>query len=549
MAFKISIGVAVLMIVLLVYCISLVVWIVTLETGKRSVNDLADRLRSEVAVSLRKRISDTLDQAESITRTNALMLKNGAYQIPDRADPRGPETDHFLEAFRAQLYGGLFVTTVSMTDWRGNLFGVYNNADFTFAGMWEQYANASGVPILLDYETYPMGHPLEGQKRSFIGATPDYNSSQQVWYTVVNFSDPHGNAWTPMYTMGNIGEVTSMISQSNIAFRADGSLVGAVTIDMATGFVSEILSSITAGGMFSFAVDVLPTNGVILGSSTRDVIMRCDDPSTELVLCPADRQIFLNPLESGSQEAVEISNAILQRYGSWPNVPAALFKSGENLIAIEEVNKNLLSWRVIIAVPESSFLEQTKSNTNVMITVQVICGVCQVALCIIFSIRVRQPLRKLVHQIQYLQRFDIDGMEEDESESLLSEVSRLQKGHKALRSSMGRVKSFIPQSLLAELKAEDDDDDDDIGDGGNTDVNEGEISEVSKGGLSSANRRQIDNVSERSGRSARSARSSRSTHSKASNQSYALVAPLPVQSAIQKKNISVLTSAASTPTP
>eukprot|EP00756_Hemistasia_phaeocysticola_P007594 Hpha_TRINITY_DN14328_c0_g4::TRINITY_DN14328_c0_g4_i2::g.87229::m.87229 len=124
---SISVGGAVFCIVLTVYVISLVVWIVTLKVGEEAVDSLADRLRWEVAHSTQRRVSDALDRAETITRTNALMFKTGAFVHPDRLDPRGNETNHFLRAFRAQMYGGLFVTTVSMTDRHGNLFGVYND--------------------------------------------------------------------------------------------------------------------------------------------------------------------------------------------------------------------------------------------------------------------------------------------------------------------------------------------------------------------------------------------------------------------------------------
>eukprot|EP00756_Hemistasia_phaeocysticola_P007593 Hpha_TRINITY_DN14328_c0_g4::TRINITY_DN14328_c0_g4_i1::g.87226::m.87226 len=183
-----------------------------------------------------------------------------------------------------------------------------------------------------------MGHPREGEKKALIGTTTNYNTSEDIWYTVVNFTKPNGNAWTPMYVMSNEGQVISMISQSHAAFRPDGSIVGVATIDLATGFVSEILSSLTDSSMFSFGVDVLPTNGVLLGSSSRDSISKCKDPTiTDITLCPASSQDFVSPVESANPRLTAIAAAIVGRYGSWPAVPESLFTHGGDLIAIESV--------------------------------------------------------------------------------------------------------------------------------------------------------------------------------------------------------------------
>eukprot|EP00756_Hemistasia_phaeocysticola_P007590 Hpha_TRINITY_DN14328_c0_g1::TRINITY_DN14328_c0_g1_i1::g.87198::m.87198 len=459
MRFSISVGAAVFGIVLIVYVISLVVWIVTLKVGEEAVDDLADRLRWEVAHSTQRRVSDALDQAETLTRTNALMFKTGAFVHPDRLDPRGKETDHFLRAFRAQMYGSLFVTTVSMTDRHGNLFGVYNDASFRFAGMWEQYyANATAGNVLLDYETYPMGHPREGEKKALIGTTLNYNTSEDIWYTVVNFTQPNGNAWTPMYVMSNEGQVISMISQSHAAFRADGSIVGVATIDLATGFVSEILSSMTDSSMFSFGVDVLPTNGVLLGSSSRDSISKCTDPTiTDISLCPPSSQDFVSPVESANGRLTAIAAAIVRRYGSWPAVPESLFKHGGDLIAIEPVQKNLLSWRIIIAVPEDSFLGKTRRSTVAMIIVQACCGVLQIALCALFALEIRRPLQQLVVQVGHLQRFHTEETHEMDTMgkgSILTEIERLQRGHKVLHMNLKAYKPYLPQYVLADGEEE-----------------------------------------------------------------------------------------------
>ena len=242
-----------------VYLVGLGVWIATLSVGRDNVQDIARSLSVSIAQQLKSSMLADLTNAETITRTNARIFLAGTWVHPNRDDPRGPEVEYFLQAMRNQLYGSKRVTTVSMTDYRGNLFGVYNNYDYTFAGRWDSYVdttNRTREVVLLDYETAGDGKPKEGTKLSLIGETRPYNSSEQIWYTVCDPSDPNSNAWTPLYNMGNIGVVTTMMSHSYVAFRPDGSLIGVVSIDMAIGFVNALLVGLPKG-VNVFAVDVL----------------------------------------------------------------------------------------------------------------------------------------------------------------------------------------------------------------------------------------------------------------------------------------------------
>ncbi len=461
MPLKIPIGVAIGMIVGVVYFISLAVWIATLQTSMNSASDLASRLRTEVAGSLLSRIEERVRTAETITRTNALQFKNGAWIHPDRPDPRGPEVDHFLTAFRGILYGGKFVTTVSMTDYRGNLFGVYNNFDFTFAGMWEQAAdNVTGLPVLWDYETYGFGDPREGQKKQLVAETNPYNSSEQIWYTVCNFSDPNSDAWTPMYTMGTVGTVFAMVSHSHVAFRPDGSVIGVVTIDMTTGFIGSILSTYTSKTMFSFVVDATLYDGlgVFLGSSRNEPIMKCNDPAIKLEDCVSVNQTFKLPMDSADPIVLQYDRALRGMYGGWDVMPDLETKYGTDLVSVTSVIRNKFQWRIVLIVPQDSYLGSVITNRNAMIGVQVACFVITVIICLLFAAAVRAPLKSVIESMEDLQCF-ITDTELAVADSMLLEVAQMQQSNLALRSAMTKAKSFVPQSLLAELRGELNDDD------------------------------------------------------------------------------------------
>jgi class 3 adenylate cyclase len=541
MPLKIPIGVAIGMIVGVVYFISLAVWIATLQTSMDSASDLASRLRTEVAGSLLSRIEERVRTAETITRTNALQFKNGAWIHPDRPDPRGPEVDHFLTAFRGILYGGKFVTTVSMTDYRGNLFGVYNNFDFTFAGMWEQAAdNVTGLPVLWDYETYGFGDPREGQKKQLVAETNPYNSSEQVWYTVCNFSDPNSGAWTPMYTMGTVGTVTAMLSQSHVAFRPDGSLIGVVSIDMATGFIGSILSTYTSKTMFSFVVDATLNDGlgVFLGSSRNEVIMKCNDPAIKLEDCVSVNQTVKLPMDSSDLTVLQYDEALRGMYGGWDAMPDLETAYGTDLVSVASVVRNKLQWRIILIVPQASYLGSVLSNRNGMIGVQVACFVVTVIICILFAAAVRAPLKCVIESMEDLQCF-ITDTDLAVADSMLLEVAQMQQSNLALRSAMTKAKSFVPQSLLAELRGELNDDEEE---GGAAQDSGTRASSLPKPGENYVTKlphgRQSRAPSQQLGQSDRFSEVSRSSRRSAASSSRAK--PIVGDIAMSKKRISVL---------
>ena len=432
-----------------VYLVGLGVWIATLYVGRDNVQDIARSFSVSIAQQLKSSMLADLMTAETITRTNARIFRTGAWIHPDRDDPRGPEVEYFLQVMRQQLYGSKRVTTVCVTDYRGNLIGVYNNHDYTFAGRWDSYVdttNGTRVGVLLDYETAGDGKPNEGTKLRLIGETRPYNSSEQIWYTVCDPSDPNSNAWTPLYNMGTIGVVTTMMSHSTIAFRPDGSLIGAVTIDMAIGFVNKLLVGLPKG-VNAFAVDILEKDGALIGNS---------DPAVELIRCGValvngscpEVGIFIRPADSESGLVRKIDAYIKGRFGSWQSsVPISDTIDGGffELVAVE---RNKLSWRVAVSMPRSFMLGKMDDSTTTVIIVVVIAGVLTLAIAIAITFRIVAPLRLVAERLHLLSTLDIPPESENADHSYLEEIYNLQTSFDVLRNSMDSFSKYVPLEVV-----------------------------------------------------------------------------------------------------
>jgi class 3 adenylate cyclase len=455
---RISVSVAIVLIALSAYAVSLGVWIATLQSGQTGVRNIANTYVAGTIDATRDQLDTYLGVSEKVTAMNARMFATGAYAIPDRADARGAEVDKFLQGFRATLYGFMHVTTVSMTDYRGALFGVYNNFDFSVAGQWQQYQDtATGNLVLLDYETYPRDDPREGQVKALIGLTEPYNSSEQVWYTVCDTRVNTSNAWTPMYTMGNVGTVTTMLSQSHVARRADGSLVGVMSIDMATGFVGKTLSSFSETAAFTFAVDSLAD--ALLGTSAGDEIMECTTGGS-VSGCAVDKQGFRPPSRSTNPLVVEVTKHVLSRSGgNWRNVDRLDFKSGSLMISARVIRRNNLQWAVVMVLDEDVILSDVKRTQTNMIVIQVVCGVAQLLGCAIFAYAIVRPLRDVANKMEAVTALDGKVIDEaakpiTESGLVLAEISKVRQSFHLMASSLKWFLLYLPSDVVKQLMAD-----------------------------------------------------------------------------------------------
>eukprot|EP01001_Neometanema_parovale_P007831 NODE_411_length_2528_cov_94.565904_g390_i0.p1 GENE.NODE_411_length_2528_cov_94.565904_g390_i0~~NODE_411_length_2528_cov_94.565904_g390_i0.p1 ORF type:complete len:553 (+),score=75.05 NODE_411_length_2528_cov_94.565904_g390_i0:646-2304(+) len=179
------------------------------------------------------------------------------------------------------------------------------------------------------------------------------------------------------------------------------------------------------------------------------------DPPVSVKECPVAKQSFKMPSESNEPQIRAVDAYVTDKYGSWNDVPAGqvLFELDGNLVSIEEVTRKMLKWRVVVLVPQDEFLSDSTRNRNIVTVVEVCVGIITCIACSWFAIAVRRPLLQVIKKMDDLERFIIDTEDENTTkDSLLKEVAEIQQGNRRLQASMEKVKSFVPQSVLAELQ-------------------------------------------------------------------------------------------------
>jgi len=350
--------------------------------------DLGNNLKSEVANNIRSTLTTILARSESITSLNANFFRNGMFRIPDQDEPRGPDLDTFNNQVRIQMYSFRICTAIHVTTWRGALFGVYANADYTTAGKWESYTNVTtGLPVLEDFETHVSGHPKEGDVVRLLSHTEPYNSSHQVWYTIVNTSLPNDSGWTPIYFF--IAETGSshMITHSTVARRPDGSLIGVTGIDIALGFFNTVLRR--DNDTVAFVVDVLMEGGVVIGSSEAKVkLLECINATTVDMdgdQCVGGTQVFTKLSRAKSDYITGIDSLVKSTVGAWSSIHTdqaytAKIDNVDVLVQMTVLKRNKLHW-VVVVIPLPSIFDRLRwavklSSVGMGITFSLIVVLC-----------------------------------------------------------------------------------------------------------------------------------------------------------------------------
>ena len=441
------------LLMLFMYSSGIITWKLSSDSATDAVNDLSNKLMTEIRQHIKTALEHHLDVAETVTLMNAGLFAEGSFSEAD--------VPYFMQVFKTQLDAyKKSITTVSMTTKIGHLHGVYTDSVGIHKGYWSSNTSALGKVQLYDYNTtVPLPHEGIPDIPRMLYMEPDYNSSEQEWYTVCNANVPYDKAWTSIYTMGSQTPVT-MLSESTVSYTKDG-LMGVTTIDMALGFAGELLRNVQLpAGYKSFVVDV---KNVVKFGGVQAIIGTADD--TPLLYCrvsPIETFPMIGAVEcSGAIEFVPVNQTqvsyikkahefVIDAFGAWDfasGTSDTLSIDGDkHFITISTIPRKNLKWCVVILLPESVFLEEinkTKLGLLAMYVSVLVVKAFLSAMVVYFFIA---PLHRLARELDLLAEFRIE--EDAVVMSGWTEIRTLQLTFITLLKQMKVIKSYMPQALF-----------------------------------------------------------------------------------------------------
>jgi len=196
------------------------------------------------------------------------------------------------------------------------------------------------------------------------------------------------------------------------------------------------------------------------------------------------------------------------------------FGSGSDKVYVDLVqiaDQFGLDMRLLVMIPEKDFLSEinSKVNTTIGATAGAVAGLLIIAFLI--TAAVLSPLTQLEDRMYRAATFQTDDSEEDAGPSVISEVANIQEAFDTLTKELKRVKSYLPQSLLAQLEQREDSDydEDDEGEihhgGGHSDAAMSSAAGMSHAGASTARGRASKRASRVDSESVIAASQSRAT--------------------------------------
>eukprot|EP01060_Flectonema_neradi_P011875 TRINITY_DN18831_c0_g1_i1.p1 TRINITY_DN18831_c0_g1~~TRINITY_DN18831_c0_g1_i1.p1 ORF type:complete len:809 (+),score=143.42 TRINITY_DN18831_c0_g1_i1:64-2427(+) len=448
---------------LVMYASGIVTWKVSGMAAADSVNDLSNKLMSEIRSHITTSLTGQLSVAETITTMNAGLFEDGTF------DENVIES--FMKSFWTQLRAyNSYVTTVSMTTKIGHLHGVYTDSSGEYQGYWSSNTSDVGHVQLYDFNsTKPSPHEGIPDTPRMLYVEPNYNSSEQEWYTVVDTSIPGHKAWTSIYTMGSQTPVT-MLSESTAAYTKNG-LMGVTTIDMALGFASELLRAVKLPtGYKAFVVDVKDIakfGGVqaVIGTADKTDLLFCKTaeetvPMDGSVDCTgAGKEIIFMSVGSSSVPYIAtVNNYIISSFGNWDSVTghssSITVDGSSHFISVSTIVRPNLRWCVVVLLPKSVFLEDIERTGQYLLVMYISVLVVKALLSGLVIYFFIAPLHRLAFELELLSEFKMD-----EANLVLSawgEIRSLQLTFLTLLRQMKVIKSYMPQALFAENESDTD---------------------------------------------------------------------------------------------
>lgn len=274
-----------------------------------------------------------------------------------------------------------------------------------------------------------------------------YDPRTRPWYqAAVTNAAP---AWTPAYFwFGDAGGAMETGSGYTRPISIDGKFAGVLTIDVTLGAVSEFLRNQTFASRGAiFIVDdmgmlIAASHGAVTSADGKRLYLaQSDDPSAKAVA------------EASPQTTTAIASTQAANRDFRRDIDVAgLGPSRASFAAFNPYPG--ARWRIITVLPESAFLSRSKSMQQRAILLAIFAVAGAVAVGLIFSRRLSNPLMKLTTHVARIGGGDFDARLElagaKELQQLAGETNRMAAG---LRQRMELEKSVelathVQQSLL-----------------------------------------------------------------------------------------------------
>ncbi len=350
----------------------------SLRNGQKAVNDVATQLRSEISDRVNQYLSNYLEKPLVINQINVDALERE--ELSFNLNKPTPQTQKLLWQqmkifnfaswiFLGSQQGGEFLGFKrSMKD---NLLQlVINNKSTNYFNYY--------------YDIDPQGNQTGVGKKN----SQKYDARRRPWYQIaVQKKQP---TWSEIFL--EFDSHKPMIGSSFPVYNKSGNLLGVCGVYFLLEDISKFLNHIKIGR--SGQIFIMERSGMLVASSTQQELFTPNKNN-------AKEFQRIRALDSRDPLISSTAQSLNQKFGNFSNIKNIqqiefMLAGDRQLIQVMPFqDQRGIDWLIIVAVPESDFMEQINANTHTTILLCLIALGLGIGLVIFTSRWISQPIHLL----------------------------------------------------------------------------------------------------------------------------------------------------------
>lgn len=308
------------------------------RNGQKAVNDLADRLMSEVSNRIQQNVKIYVETPHQINQSKLDAVKLGFLDMKDLS-----AWEKYLWR-QVQLYPYINFTSI------GNRDGEYRTGEKMSDGT--LLVNASGPSTGFDF--YSFNTNDRGDRASVATTVKNFDIRQHPSYTYAALESKP--TWSSVYI--SFTEPTLILSALQPVYDSEKQLEGVLITALRLDHIGFFLNGLKVGK--SGQTFIMQKNGTLLATSTRELPFRTQNDKKELFNVTEST----NPLTQATAKYLATHFQDLGRIQDKHQLSFEIDGKPQFVRILPFQDGKGLDWLIVVVVPEADFMEQIYANNR-----------------------------------------------------------------------------------------------------------------------------------------------------------------------------------------
>ncbi|WP_371357352.1 cache domain-containing protein, partial [Hydrocoleum sp. CS-953] len=343
----------------------------SIRNGQKAVNDLASQLRYTTATKIEKYLETYLATPHLLNQINIQAVKLQQFDILD------PESRQRQFWEQLNLFSG--IGNIAF----GSATGAFTAVEYTpdRSGMMTNKSDASTDNKITGYRL-----DENGDRTDMIKIRSKYDPRKRPWYQ--NTIQQNTACWNPIFSFLTNNQLL-VLPASTPVYNQDGDLLGVLASRLYLSEINEFLATLKIGK--TGHIFIMERDGTLVATSTSEPVTMQTETGAKRVKA-----------EVAENELIRLTaKTLAERYNNLAAIEKTKqldFKLNGERQFVEVLpysDEKGLNWLVVIAVPESDFMEQINANTRITILMCLGALTLATAIGILTTRWVTQPIIRL----------------------------------------------------------------------------------------------------------------------------------------------------------